>query len=132
LRIALDTNVLLAAFATHGLCESLFATCLLSHELVTSGHILSELQRNLVDKIRMPARRAAEIVSFVREHAQEVVPADLPASVVADAEDLPVLGTAVAGRCDVLVTGDKDLVALGQIEGVPIVTPRQCYERLVG
>jgi putative PIN family toxin of toxin-antitoxin system len=131
LRIVLDTNVLLAAFATHGLCEALFGACLVGHELVTSEHILDELQRNLRRKFRIPARRASELVAFVREHAEMVVPAAPAVLVSADADDLPVLGTAVAGRCDLLVTGDAELVALGSIEGIPIVTPRDCYERLV-
>lgn len=131
MRIVLDTNVLLAAFATHGLCEALLEACLVGHDLVTSEHILHELQRNLTGKFRIPERRASELVAFVREHAEKVVPAAPPASVPADVEDLPVLGTAVAGRCDLLVTGDAELVALGSIEGIPIVTPRDCYERLV-
>jgi putative PIN family toxin of toxin-antitoxin system len=131
LRIVLDTNVLLAALATRGLCEAMLEACLVGHELVTSEHLLDELQRNLTRKFRVPARSASELVAFVREHAEDVVPAAPPASVSADAEDLPVLGTAVAGRCDLLVTGDAELVALGSIEGIPIVTPRDCYERLV-
>jgi putative PIN family toxin of toxin-antitoxin system len=132
LRIVLDTNVLLAAFATRGLCEALLEACLVSHDLVTSEHILDEVRRNLTGKFRVPARRTVELVAFLREHAETVRPAVLPASAVVDPEDLPVLGTAVAGRCDLLVTGDAALVALGMVEGVPIVTPRECYGRLVG
>lgn len=131
MRIVFDTNVLLAAFATHGLCEALFEVCLVGHELVTSEHILDEFQRNLTGKFRIPARRASDLVAFVRVRAEEVVPAVSAASVPAEAEDLPLLGTAVAGRCDLLVTGDAGLVALGSIEGIPIVTPRDCCESLV-
>jgi predicted nucleic acid-binding protein len=43
-----------------------------------------------------------------------------------------VLGTAVAGGGELLVTGDAELLALGSFEGIPIVTPRQRYDRLVG
>ena len=131
MRIVLDTNVLLAAFATHGLCEALLEACLASHELVTSDHILKELGRHLTGKFKMPARRANELVAFVLEYAERVVPSKVARAVVSDADDLPVLGTAVAGRCDLLVTGDAELVALGSFEGIPIVTPRDCYERLV-
>jgi putative PIN family toxin of toxin-antitoxin system len=132
LRIVLDTNVLLAAFATHGLCESLLEACLAGHELVISDHILAELRQHLGGKFRLPARRADEIVAFMRKHAERVVPAQVPPGTVQDASDLPVLGTAVAGRCELLVTGDAELLALGSFGGIPVVTPRQCYDRLVG
>jgi predicted nucleic acid-binding protein len=39
----LDTNVLLAAFATRGLCEAVFEACLADHDVVLSEHILREL-----------------------------------------------------------------------------------------
>ena len=38
MRIALDTNVLLAAFATRGLCEAQLETCLAGHDLVALAH----------------------------------------------------------------------------------------------
>lgn len=130
MRIVLDTNVLLAAFGTRGLCEALYAACLEGHEVVCSEHILGELRRHLTRAFRMPARRADEIVAFVRESSEVVEPAHVPGSACRDPDDLPVLGTAVAGRADLLVTGDQDLLAVGHHDGIPIVTPRDCYERL--
>jgi putative PIN family toxin of toxin-antitoxin system len=131
LRIVLDTNVLLAAFGTRGLCESLLAACLDGHDLATSEHILLELGRNLVRKFRLPARRSAEVVAFIREQAEVIEPAPVPSGACSDPDDLPVLGTAVAGRADVLVTGEADLLSLGSYSGIAVITPRECYRRLV-
>jgi len=131
-RLVLDTNVLLAAFGTRGLCEALFAACIEGHELVTSEHILGELRRNLTRAFRMSARQADEVVGFVRECAEIVSPAKVPSGACRDPQDLPVLGTAVAGRADLLVTGDKDLPDGQSHGGISIVTPRECYERLAG
>ncbi len=130
MRILLDTNVLLSAFGAHGLCEALVAACLEGHEIVASAHLLAELRRNLVRKFRMPERTSDEIVAFVREHATIVVPVEVPHGACPDQDDLPVLGTAIAGAVDMLVTGDGELLALGRWEGIPIVGPRECYERL--
>lgn len=130
MRIVLDSNVLLAAFGTRGLCEALFAACVEGHELVTSEHILGELARHLAGKFRIPPRRAREIVAFVREQAEVVKPARVPKGACRDADDLPVLGTALAGRADLLVTGDEDLLSLAAYGPVAIVSPRACYERL--
>jgi predicted nucleic acid-binding protein len=46
------------------------------------------------------------------------------AQVCRDADDDVVLGTAIAGRCDAIVTGDKDLLDLGGYRDIPIVSPR--------
>lgn len=130
MKVVLDTNVLLAAFGTRGLCEALFTACLEAHEVVTSEHILHELKRHLTRAFRMPAQQAEDIVAFMRESSELVEPAPVPKAACRDKDDLPVLGTAVSAHADLLVTGDRDLLALERYEGIPIVTPRECYERL--
>lgn len=129
MRVVLDTNVLLAAFATHGLCEAVLEQTLSAHELVLSDHILGEVERNLAAKFRMPPARAREIVRFLRTQAEMVQPAAVPAGTLKDRTDLPVLGTAVAGACDLLVTGDGEIIGLGSHAGIPVVSPRECFER---
>ena len=48
-----------------------------------------------------------------------------------DPKDNPMLAAAVAGQADLLVSGDKDdVLALGDIEGIPIVTAREAIDRL--
>lgn len=130
MRLVLDTDVLLAAFGTRGLCEAVWVACLVEHDPVTSEHILGELERHLAGKFRMPVRRAREIVSFVRSRSEVVQPAEVPAGACRDPDDLPVLGTAVAGRADLLVTGDADLLSLGSYRSVEIASPRGAYQRL--
>ena len=41
------------------------------------------------------------------------------------------LAAAIAGRADLIVSGDKGhVLALGQVEGIPIVTARDALDRL--
>jgi predicted nucleic acid-binding protein len=47
------------------------------------------------------------------------------AGAVRDSDDDAVLGTAIAGEADYLVTGDEDLLSLSTFRDVAIVTPRQ-------
>lgn len=129
MRIVLDANVLLAGFGTRGLCEALVSVCVESHHLVLSQHVLKETRRYLTTKFKVPSAQADEIIAFLREHAEIVKPA-VRADACRDADDLAVLGTAVAGHADLLVSGDKDLLALREHAGIPILTPRACYERL--
>ena len=130
MRIVLDANVLLAGFGTRGLCEALVAVCVESHHLVLSPHLLSETRRYLTTKFKVPATHADEIISFLRGHAELVTPATVSTDACRDPDDLPVLGTAVAGRAELLVTGDQDLLTLHVYAGIAIITPRACYERL--
>ena len=50
MRVLLDTNVLFAAFVTHGVCAGLYEECLLQVEIVVSNHIRKELAEKLVSK----------------------------------------------------------------------------------
>lgn len=65
----------------------------------------------------------------LREFSAEIVTLDPDVTGVAeDEEDDIVLGTAVAGRADVLITGDRGLVAVGEYRGVRILNPREFLE----
>ena len=62
-----------------------------------------------------------------------VVLSDLPrVDYSPDPDDNPVIAAALAGRASYLVSGDKgDLLALGRVQGVQIVTART-FAELVG
>lgn len=130
MRVVLDTNVLLAAFGTRGLCEAVLDVCLDAHQLVLSPYILEELRRHLVGKFKMPRRQAADIIRFLRSQSQIIKPAHVPREAFADAGDLPVLGTALAACADCLVTGDLALQKLKSFRRTAILSPRAFYDRL--
>ena len=48
-----------------------------------------------------------------------------------DPKDNPILAAAIAGKADLIVSGDKKhLLALGEVEGIPIVTAREALDRV--
>jgi predicted nucleic acid-binding protein len=59
-----------------------------------------------------------------------VEPVALGAQVCRDPDDDVVLGTAIAGRCDVIVTGDKEIQMVGMVAGLKIMSPRQFWQEL--
>lgn len=130
MRVVLDANVLLAAFAARGLCEAVFHVCLVRHEIVLSEHILKEVRRNIPLKLKARARDADEIVAMLREIATLVQPAKVEAGVCRDPDDLPILGTVVAAKADCLITGDRDLLNIREFRGTPILSPRAFHDRL--
>ena len=45
--------------------------------------------------------------------------------------DNPILAAAVAGKADLIVSGDKrHILALGKVEGIPVVTAREALARV--
>jgi len=127
-RVFLDTNVLAAAFGTRGLCADLVRYVLSEHQLITGDVVLRELRDVLARRFGLPARDIRDIVAFL--HEQEVAPKPKqPASMPArDADDPWILASAVAGRSDVLVTGDRDLLEIADAAPLPILSPRGFWE----
>jgi uncharacterized protein len=129
-RVCLDTNVLVAAFATRGLCADVLRTVLAEHDLVIGEVILAELRRTLATKLKVPADRIDAVVAVLS--AVPIIPKPrTPASIdMRDASDKWILATAVAGAADVLVTGDRDLLVVAEDSPIPILTPRAFWELL--
>jgi putative PIN family toxin of toxin-antitoxin system len=130
MNLVLDTNVIIAAFAARGLCADIFELCLADHRLFISSHILREVEDKLVRKLRLPVSRAVEIRLYLEAVATLVTPVDLSPELCRDPDDLPVIGTALAAQVTILVTGDNDLLSLGAVQGVRMLTPRQFWEIL--
>jgi putative PIN family toxin of toxin-antitoxin system len=127
MRILLDTNVLIAAFVAHGSCSELLEHCATNHHVFISPFIVSELQRTLVRKFHFTAREAAGVARLLESRFEMISPAAVR-RVCRDPDDDPIIAAALAGSCDCIVTGDKDLLDLGRVEGVRIISPAQFWE----
>lgn len=130
MRLFLDTNVLVSAFATRGLSADLFELVLVEHELLTGRRVLQELERVLRIKLKLAPARCKEIADFLRNEAAAVMDEIAPTDARVDEDDRRVLGEALAANADLFVTGDAALIALGTVGGMRIVTPRQLWELL--
>ncbi len=128
MRVFLDTNVLVSAFATRGLSADVFRLVLAEHELLTGEVNLAELRRVLRDRIGLPPPTIDAIEQFLREHI--IIPKpDKPLPVpIRDPDDRWVFASAVAGHADVLVTGDKDLLQVAHPGPLRILDPRGFWE----
>ena len=131
MRIFLDTNVLASALTTRGLCAELSEVVLQSHELLTSDHVLLELERVLRGKLGQSQSVTDGFVALLRSEAllitaQHAVPS-LP-----DPDDELIVASALAGNANVFITGDKALLELQRIENMPIISPRKLWEVLAG
>ncbi len=136
MRVFLDSNVIVSGIAFRGNeHEILRRTFLPGSEFVISEVVKEEVLRVLRDEFPGLRTEAEELVSVLRA---EVVPRrsyearlrDFPR--LRDPNDAHVLAAALAAGCDVIATGDKDLLVLGDVEGVRIVRPARVLRELRG
>ena len=135
MRIVLDTNILIGALITKGTPPNqLYQAWLRGEiELVTSTAQMAEVADVLArPRLRkfLDAGEAAAIVENIDTRALILDdPPDVDLS--PDPKDNPILAAAIAGKADLIVSGDKKhMLALGEVEGIPIVTARDALGRL--
>jgi putative PIN family toxin of toxin-antitoxin system len=130
MKVFLDTNVLVSAFATRGLCADVLQVVLAEHEMVIGSTVLAELTRVLQKKLGPPPATVQRTEAFLRREAVLVQNA-LPVPVeIRDEGDAIILAEAVAGGAEVLVTGDRDFLDITDTAPLPILSPRAFWERL--
>lgn len=132
MRVVLDSNVLIAAVAARGLCESVLELCLEEHQLMVCPRLLEEVGRILTAKLRVPSAVSEEYVQLLVDNSVEHDPEDVPATACADPDDLFLLGLCEASKADYLVTGEHALLGCGWGGGTEIVTPRSFWEECAG
>lgn len=131
MRLFLDTNVLVSAFATRGLSADVLRLALAEHELITAEVVLDELERVLRHKIGAPEPVFSDAVSLLRSHHVEPDSVPEPDVPVRDPDDARVLASAMAAKAEILVTGDRDLLELqSDVTRPRILSPRAFWEEL--
>jgi len=131
-RVFLDTNVLASSIATRGLCAELFESVVNEHELLTCEPVLREVERVLSAKFHLPDSIIKAFIGMLKAEGLVIKAQERPTIKFKDADDIPILACVTAGNADVFVTGDKALLELGTIESIPIVSPRELWQKLSG
>ena len=130
MKVFLDTNVLVSAMATRGLCADVLREIFTSHQLVVSVPLCNELKRVLREKLRIPRELIDDVIEILQQDAHFATPSPLSDVKIRDKDDLLILSSALNGNADLLVTGDKELLNLGKIEDMDIVSPRGFWEKM--
>lgn len=128
-RWVVDTNVLVSAFlwqGTPGRVIELAGEQLV--QLCTSRTLLDELAATLAKPrlaryVAATALTPVQMLAHYRRLSTVVAPARLARRISRDQDDDAVLACALGARADLVVSGDDDLLLLGQFRGVEIVSP---------
>ena len=124
--VVFDTNVLIAAIITEGICSKLLhRTRAGEFSLISCPFILKELRRILSKKFRLGQDELALAIELMSEVFSQVLDHSLKIKdICRDAADDNIIACAVAAKADYLVTGDADLLELKIYQGIRIITPR--------
>lgn len=128
MKLILDSNVIVSAFATRGICASLFEAILVADVIVTSEDILDEVSRILKRKIKLPQVDVEEIILFLRENTEVMNYDKLEKQVCRDKDDDNVLALALSNGIHIIVTGDKDLLILKKYKTISIISPKEFWK----
>ncbi len=128
-RVVADTNAVISGLFWLGpprtVLEAARAGAI---RLFTSPALLAELD-DVLSRPKFTARLASaqttpkQLVFGFAALAHLVTPAAAPVVVLADPGDDAVLACAAEARAQVIVSGDIHLRALGEFQGIPILTP---------
>lgn len=131
LRVVLDTNVLVSGLAYPGSIPGRIVNLWRQGglDVALSRFILDEVVRVLprLSRIQLSADEIRDMVDSLMFLADIVEPDAEEDESLRDVADQKVLGTLRASRASYLISGDKDLLALG--EKYPIITPAVFWAR---
>jgi putative PIN family toxin of toxin-antitoxin system len=137
MRLVLDTNTVLSALLWRGTPYRLLETIRNQHpslQLFSSPVLLDEL----TDVIARPAfsKRLTSIGKTVRQVLADYIeivdlvePIEVP-RIGRDPDDDHVLACALTAKADLIVSGDKDLLALHEYQNIPILAPADALRRI--
>lgn len=126
MKAVFDTNVLIAAFLTEGVCSGLLTRARKrSFKLILCDDIIREFKKVLKNKFKLSSPDISEITSLVEEAATEIIHKPDPIkNICRDPNDDFIIACAAAAEAHYIVTGDEDLLILKRYEEIVIINPR--------
>ena len=132
MKVFFDTNVYVAEALLGGAAEQMVvATVEARWRLYCSGDVLDETERVLVEKLGFSRRFGRLTRERARRRSSVVVPPASRHAVPHDPADGPILRAAVAAGADLLVTNDRQLLALNPYESLRVISMTEYFDLLV-
>ena len=126
MRAVVDTNVFISGLFWGGRPRRVMDLAAAGRfHALTSAELLLELEDVLTEDFEVPQERVDLVLRDVLSYAEMIVPGGEPSIAVRDVDDVKVIACAIAGRADCIITGDRDLLSLGDVQGISVLTPEQ-------
>ncbi|MFH1741050.1 MAG: putative toxin-antitoxin system toxin component, PIN family [bacterium] len=126
MKVIFDTNVLVSAFVSEGLCSKLLGRARRGEfQLITSPFILKEFETVLLKKLSATKGEAKQALRVLAEAVFTIVnPSQTVSGICRDPDDDNLLSCIIAAGADYLVTGDSVLLQMREFRGTQMITPR--------
>ncbi|MBN1363614.1 MAG: putative toxin-antitoxin system toxin component, PIN family [Syntrophaceae bacterium] len=126
MKAVFDTNILVAAFLTEGLCSGLLIRARKHNfDLILFDDILREFKNILRRKFKISSSDISEITDIIMEAASEILhKVNSAPRVCRDPKDDMIIACAIDAAADYIVTGDEDLLMLKRFKNIVIINPR--------
>ena len=125
MRVVFDTNIYIAAALRGGFAEYIIT---LAEKgaiiLLISNEILSELENKLLSKFDFSKEQADFIIRRIKKLSVNTHPTEKITQIQRDPDDNKILECAVAGKANIIVSADQDLIQLREYNGIPIIHPK--------
>ena len=108
----------MAGLVAEGVCRDIVKRRLPACELLTSRVLLDELSDKMREKFGLDPKDLP-LLQIYQDAATILKP---------NPDDDELLAIALAGKAEIILTGDKDLLTLKQFQGIKILSPRQFVE----
>lgn len=124
IRVVIDSNVWISGLIFGGQPEKIIKHFLDGDFLViVSAELLSELRRKVIEKFPLFTSSLESLDASILNDAIVVRLGSQTINISRDPDDNKVIETAVMGRCDYIISGDKDLLVIGSYKNINIVNP---------
>ena len=131
MRIVLDTNVLVSGIFFFGPPNKILRSWSRGKvQVVVTPEILDEYRR-VVNELheKFPNVEVGPILDLIVVNSELCAPARLPRPICADPADDKFFAGAVAAGANIIVSGNKHLLAVSGYRGITVVSPRGFVDR---
>lgn len=126
--IVLDTNVLISAvLSPNGTARKAFDEAIANYRMIQSGvtyeELVSRLQKKKFDKY-VSVEDRIDFLAMIRRYS-EFISVKAEITLCSDPDDNKFLDLAIAEKAEYLITGDQDLLVIGNLDSTKIVRPAE-------
>jgi putative PIN family toxin of toxin-antitoxin system len=132
MRVVVDTNVLISGILWEGNESKILRLCK-TNELtnVISPSMIKELERVMSsEKFILTEREVNDVLELVLSFSATVFPTIKIDVIKSDPSDNMILESAVEGKADYIVSGDKHLLNIKKYENIPILNAKDMLKIL--
>ena len=131
MKVFFDTNVLISAFITRGLCNEIVQDIIARHHPQTGELVIDEYERVLKRNFSLNPELIDATIEYIRTFDIAQTPLDhLPFEGLNEMDAL-ILTSAIHAKAEVFVTGDSDFLKLQkETHGIKILSPRDLWKML--